>query len=164
METVRSSGLTNQFSSESSSKIQSMAKVSTCGVMDVSMKVIGISIKCMAKGSTLGAMGASTMGNIWMTKSTASENFHGPMVASTKVSGSKESSMAWVCIQLAKARKGTGSGETASCTKLLKNKTNKIKHKKNYERENYKIAKQTKYVTCRKSMRETKKLKSDDQL
>ena len=74
-----------------------------------------------------------------MTKSTALENFHGPMAASTKVSGSKESSMAWACIQLAKARKGTGSGETASCTKLLKNKTNKIKHKKNYERENYKI-------------------------
>ena len=71
-----------------------------------------------------------------MTKSTALENFHGPMAASTKVSGSKESSMAWACIQLAKARKGTGSGETASCTKLLKNKTNKIiKHKKSYERE-----------------------------
>ena len=71
-----------------------------------------------------------------MTKSTALENFHGPMDASTKVSGSKESSMAWACIHLAKARKGTGSGETASCSKLLKNKAKKIiKHKKNYEGE-----------------------------
>ena len=64
MATVLSSGLIVQFSSESSSKTQSMARVSTCGVMDESMKAIGISIKCMAKGGTLGAMGASTMGNI----------------------------------------------------------------------------------------------------
>lgn len=63
------------------------------------------------------------------------ENFHGPMAAPTKVSGTKESNMAWACIHLAKARKGTGSGEMVNCTKLPKKtkKIKKIKHKKKYE-------------------------------
>ena len=63
-ETVLSSGQTAPSSLASSFKIRSMARVSTCGVMDVSMKAIGTSIKCMAKASTLGVMGANTMANI----------------------------------------------------------------------------------------------------
>ena len=63
-ETALSSGLTAQFSSGSFSKIQFMARASTCGAMGVSMKAIGNSIRCMAKGGTRGATGASTTGSI----------------------------------------------------------------------------------------------------
>ena len=73
-------------------------------------------------------------------------SIHGQMAVSTKVSGSKESSTAWACLQLPKARKGTGSGEMANFTKNQKKKK-KNKHKKKYEPVKIKSAINTKYLT-----------------
>ena len=100
----------------------------------------------MAKAGTLGTMGASTTGNIKTTKNTAMVNFHGPMAVPIKVSGSKVSSTAWVCIHPVKAKKGMGNGEMASCTEIKKRK------KKNKHKNKNKISDRiTKYVTKLKS-------------
>ena len=105
------SGLTLHLTSENSTIITFMAKVSILGPIIGGTKENGARIKCMEKELLLGSMAENMSVSTLMIKRKATVNLCGLMADATGVSGKTENSMAKGPMLLQLAKKNMASGK-----------------------------------------------------
>jgi hypothetical protein len=114
MELEHSNGQMAQCTLGSSTTITFTARECIPGQMDVNTRVNGATTRCMVRVLSRGLTGASMSVSISMTRSRATVNLSGLMVAATRVIGKVANSTERASTLLAKVMKSTASGKTAS--------------------------------------------------